>query len=239
MKILKLTKYIWYFIPLFAFADESKINNYYIQVNVGQSQSQRVGGDFPLTDVRNSGVYGGEIGYKFNNHFRASLSVDYRNNYRLNNTHLFNNEEEDEEGNIVPSSFKYKYNMKISSLSTMINLYYDILNFHNITPYLVSGIGASYNRVWNVSLATIDDAGTSYSSYSNGYKTNLATKIGVGAKYEINKNFNVGIQYHYINLGTFKTGNIVTYPDKSYDTISPETGRLQSKELMLGIAYIF
>ena len=104
--------------------------------------------------------------------------------------------------NTNPSSFTY--NMQSQALLMMGKLF--ILKWHNIKPFIVGGIGAALNRFSDYKdPGTTVWAGNTY-NFANKSTINFAYLVGLGASYKFNKNWQLGVEYHYANLGKSKTG---------------------------------
>ena len=225
-----------------ALAEDNK--NFYIQGNLGYAFGVAPGGRFEQNTLSDgdAGVYALAVGYKFNDHIRAGFEVEYRDGYE----NKFSVEqksayiaETDDEYVIGYNTWTDTQITKIRSLSSMFSVYYDITKIHNITPYVLLGAGVARN--------VTDSSGTIYNhggpqthySFSRGTNINFAWKIGAGVQYQIHNNINLDLHYQYVDLGKFKTGNIFTSTDHTKQVHPNLEGKLQSHEVLLGMAYKF
>lgn len=210
-------------------------NNFYIKINGGPSLPSKVGGDFPGASITNSMVYGAALGYDFNKHFSAELSFERRGKYKNNYSYTeIDHDDGDDE------SIFHSYITKIKSSAIMANLYYNFDSYYNFTPYITIGGGLAKNKTDNTIKYTSSDYYKSTGSLSKSEKNNLVYKVGLGAKYKIKNNIEIGIQYQFIDLGKFRTGNIITSNQVS-DTNNEyiEYGRLKANEFLLTATYKF
>jgi opacity protein-like surface antigen len=199
--------------------------DFYFQLNTGGSYGTVPKGDF--NDKSKSGwspVYGLEAGYKFNENFRAGLDLSYRPDYALKNTNEVN-----DEGVKTVNNAKYK----IKSMSTMVNIYYDIKNTHSFTPYLTAGMGIARNitKENEIAISSFGSKSKVSSASVKTTKNNFAYKFGLGTKYSLNQDFDLDVRYQYVNLGKIKANATYLTPT--------ENGKLSSQEIMLGLAYKF
>ncbi|MGB4191763.1 MAG: porin family protein [Rickettsiales bacterium] len=207
--------------------------NYYFQVNGGGSYGTVPKGDFSESAKSAwSSVWGAEIGYKFDDNFRAGLELSYRPNFTPKDTTTSTDEEEG-----ISESTTYRSQYKIKSFTAMANLYYDILTINNITPYATVGFGLARNTVREKEIRDStftdeygSDSGTTISNITTS-KNSFAYKLGFGAKYAFNKDFDFDLRYQYVNLGKIRANQT------KVSTL--EIGKLRSQEVVLGIAYKF
>lgn len=212
-------------------AKDTDNNNFYFKVNGGPSLPSKVGGDFPGASITNSMAYAVAVGYDFNKHFSADLSFERRGKYKNN---YFYTDSDNEE--IVSNT----YITKIKSTSIMANLYYNFDSYYNFTPYITIGGGVAKNKTDNTIIYTNSDDFVSVGSLSKSEKNNFIYKVGLGTKYRIKSNIEIGIQYQFIDLGKFRTGNTITINQISNTSNqNTEYGRLKSNELLLTATYKF
>lgn len=122
----------------------------------------------------------------------------------------------------------------------MANLYYNFDSYYNFTPYITIGGGVAKNKTDNTTTYTNSDDFVTTGSLSKSEKSNFIYKVGLGTKYSIKNNIEIGIQYPFIDLGKFRTGNTVTVNQVSdTNNIYTEYGRLKSNELLFTGTYKF
>lgn len=221
---------------IYANAQENK--GFYLQGNLGYAMGVAPGGNFSKNTLGDAGVYGGAIGYRFDEHLRVDFGVDYRdgysNQYSVDETVLIGSKEID---------YTDTQLTVVRSLSTMFSFYYDIAEINKITPYVMLGAGVARNTANSHStFKTLDNKPNTSLSFSDGTHINFAWKMGAGAAYSINKNFNIDLHYQFVDLGKFRTGNIETTHGINRDIkkVGPNLeGKLQSHEILCGLVYKF
>lgn len=201
-----------------ALAVETKVEDkkdYYVQFNTGPSFGTLPRGQFVnSTKSSTTPVFAAELGYKYDDQFRAGFELGYRPNY------TFKDSETD---------INYTSKYKVKSFTVMTNAYYDILTKDDITPYATVGLGLARNTVKETQIGV----GTvrSETVYATNSKSSFAFKLGLGAKYKINQDFDLDARYQYSNLGKLRVGET--------EASSPEKGKLYAQEIILGLAYKF
>lgn len=206
--------------------------NYYIQLNAGYAHGQEPKKDFIQNSMGNTGLYGIEAGYRINEHFRTSLSLDYRPNYK-NNYSTYEKFTTPEEEVVITTN----YSTKVKSLATMLNIYYDIKEVNHFTPYLLLGAGVAFNET-NSTTTRSNSITSIHEIYAKSTHHNFAYKAGLGIRYSTNNNIDFDLHYQYVDLGKFKTSTSSCQMGKSYDAPA-KIGKLQSQEVILGIVYKF
>ncbi len=211
-------------------------NGFYTQANLGYAAGVAPGGNFEQNTLDSSAVYGAGIGYRFDDHLRADFGIDFRNGFE--NQFAVNSKTTDGDGDLV--SYTDTQTTKVKSISAMFNAYYDIATINNITPYVMLGAGVARNQTTSntgVFSAYSDGSPNSHYSFSNGTHCNFAWKLGAGAQYQLNNKASVDLHYQYVNLGKFRTGNIMTTASGRKFVRSNLEGKIQSHEVVLGLAY--
>lgn len=203
--------------------------DYYVQINAGASYGQKPKGDFSEGTLGSSPIYGFAIGYRIDNNFRTDFSVNYRSGYENDYT------TSEVDGDVHSTTTN---NIKVKSLVYMANFYYDIDTMNGFTPYVFTGLGFANNSTNNYIQNVIINNETITTVYSKKTTTDFAYKLGLGSKYEINKNFDLDLRYQYANLGKFKTGSSETTDGVSENTKALK-GNIKSHEILLGLAYKF
>lgn len=219
---------------------ESPSSYGYVQFNGGVAYLKSGSGAFGSNSQGNTGIYGVEAGYKFDDYTRFSLSLDYLSE------HSFSNPANDNTSGII-DGISYAQsttnNFKVSSWVAMVNGYYDLKNSSNFTPYFTLGLGASFNKA----KSTYNAVGT----YNGGViineninlkeenKSNLAYKAGFGVRYNLNKSFDLDLRYQYVDLGKFSTSSGTEIIGGAVSTVPVQTVKLKSQEVLFGVAYKF
>src|SRR5690606_31446224 len=83
-------------------------------------------------------IYGGGVGYKFNDYLRGDLTVEYRGKSDFDALDWVTTQ---------VSTTTNDFRAKKSELLLLANAYADVGNFHGVTPYVGVGIGASRNTI--------------------------------------------------------------------------------------------
>jgi len=217
-----------------ALAVETKVEDkkdYYVQFNTGPSFGTLPRGEFVnSTKSSTTPVFAAELGYKYDDQFRAGFELGYRPNYTFKDS-----ETSTEFDGVQTTVHTSKY--KVKSFTAMTNAYYDILTTNDITPYVTAGMGLARNTVKekqiNYTVASEDGVSVSETKLVNATnsKTMFAFKLGFGAKYKIDHNFDLDLRYQYSNLGKLRVGKT--------SVSGAENGKLYSQEVILGAAYKF
>jgi len=215
-----------------SFAEEfpTETKKYYFQFNTGSSYGTIPKGDFGSKNISSwTSLFGIEAGYRYNEHYRAGLSLSYRPNYTFSDETTENFVEEGVSGTDTSIS---KYQVK--SLNIMANIYYDITTIKNITPYLNVGAGLARNSIREVDtrISNYEFAGSdTTTTIGKTSKNSFAYKIGFGAEYKLSQDFNLDIRYQYVDLGKIRA--------RSTSNSATEKGTLRSQEILTGITYKF
>ena len=216
-----------------AVESQNQSNDYYVQLNAGYVHGQAPKKNFTQGSMGNTGLYGIEAGYRFNEHFRSSLSLsyiqDFKNNYSVNSIKTAKN------GN--KANITTNYNTKVKSLVSMLNVYYDIMEINKFTPYITLGAGMSSNKTSSTTTKSAADKSVS-ATYATATHNSFAYQAGFGSRYTINKDFDLDLRYVYADLGRFKTGTSASYNGRS-ENVAAKTGKLRAQEIIVGIIYKF
>lgn len=219
------------------FANEQSPKNFYIQGNLGVAMGGYPGKDFERNSFGNSRVYGLAIGYKFNENFRADFGIDRRSGFKhkLIQTQYDKGRSQD----VLDTE-----NTTVKSWSMMVTGYYDIVEINKFTPYILLGVGIAKNTTESIGKS---DPEKNYHvlnhAWEKGTKINFAWKVGAGVKYKINDSFDVGVNYQYVDLGKFSTGNTKYL----WDAVGPHDpnvenkryGKLKSQEVIFNFIFKF
>ena len=161
----------------------SVINKVYLKAGVGAMKFSKFketgdGKGYRKKAPRTSPLYNIGIGYKFSNAIRADL-------------------------NLQSTKVKYKTDrlkQNVKTTAAFINGYYDI-NFHEtIVPYLTAGVGIGSNKPCNLKEKAAN-------TRKGKATTNFIWNVGLGAQYNVSKNFGLDLGYRYMDLGKVKTND--------------------------------
>lgn len=221
----------------FAFAEKEVINErYYIQGNLGYATGVAPGGNFEKNTFGNAGVYSLALGYRFDNNIRADWSLEYRNGFENKYYASFEDPNPDEETRSQDEDMSHI--SKVRSLSTFINVYYDLPKMDKVTPYVLIGAGMVRNVTQSHGWFYHSDGTIEKVGIKTGHKVSFAWKVGAGASYEFNKDIDLGLFYQYVDLGKIATGRAEQHPDGDVVGNIYE-GRLKSHEFLANIKYKF
>jgi opacity protein-like surface antigen len=228
-----------------ALSSVANAEGYYVQANGGVSVSTDAGNDVNKK-MGNSGIYGLEVGAKVYDSLRVGLSVDYRPNYSAKQTenYTYNFVPKDPKSNPAKGlDMEHSYHYKVKSLVAMANLYYDVTDFNGVTPYVNLGLGMAQNKAkLDMDQYTTDSTASkemkevTHFNYSKT-KTNFAYKLGLGARYAVNDQFDVDVRYQYVDLGKFEVTGVT--PKVGATGTVDKKGKLRSHEFLLGVAFKF
>jgi opacity protein-like surface antigen len=212
-------------------AAEVEDSKYYVQGSLGYATGVAPGGDFEKNTLRDATVSGIALGYRYDDHLRADVSLEYRTGFK----NEYSNQITNKYGTTVIDT----QTSTVSSLASMLTAYYDIAEINKVTPYVLLGAGISRNVVNSSGFMTFSNSSPNISySLSKGISTSLAYKIGAGAKYSIDEDFYLDAHYQYISLGKITTGNVIRISNRTLIK-SNEQGKLQSHEISVGLGYKF
>ena len=142
----------------------------------------------PITSSKIDNVFAGGIGvgYKFQ-WFRADVTFDYGTQAKYH-------------GDIAAAPSYY--NMKIDTLTMLANAYLDIGTWYGFTPYVGAGVGSSYVRTGDYTLASV---GTAIPIPTRS-TWNFSWAAMGGVSYQLLPNIVIDVGYRYLKIGDAKSG---------------------------------
>ena len=185
-----------------------------------------------------AGIYGGGVGYQFNNWFRADITGQYRGNSNFTGLDVVT-------GTGPAAGFvgTNNYSATKSELLFLANAYADLGTWYCITPYVGAGIGAARVTIANFTdsgVATLFPAGSgvgpSLVSAANGSQWNFAWALHAGLAYKVNPNMTVELGYSYVDLGNGTTGVDSTF-DHSAGGHVFQFHNITSQDVKLGVRW--
>lgn len=200
-------------------------NNFYFQINGAIASGLPPKGDYGDNKSSKTMLIGAEAGYQFNQQLRLGLSLDYipRMSFKENTVTIYDED--------LTAFDNYTY--KIKSFASMLNVYYDIIEINKFIPYVTLGAGIARNKSSGHHQREFDDGEKEDNKViPNATQTNFAYKIGLGARYSINKTLAFDLRYQFVDLGKLKTGI-------DEDLVFIHYGKLKVNQFLLGIAYKF
>ncbi len=215
-------------------AEDLKLSdNYYVQLNAGISASTKGSGEINKK-MGKSGLYGIEAGMKLNEKFRLGLGFDYRTGYAVNTTKTYNVSTQ------LPLDHTNDARYKINSLVVMANVYYDIAEIKNFTPYVNLGFGLARNKTKYDSKISADHPYVEDEfTYSQKSVNNFAYKLGFGTRYSVSKQVDIDLRYSFTNLGKFKTISSDLIIDDEGKSNRLTKSKLSAHEVLVGVVYKF
>ncbi len=151
----------------------------------------------PKTSV----IFGGGLGYKFNENFRADLSVSYLNKSKFDaNTYA----KAVADGKLV--IINNKTTQEFSSLLAMVNGYYDAGKIMDVvSPFFNVGVGYARVKAGELKISQVGyDQTTTIPSRNN---SNFAWSVGGGLSFAVNPNLYVDVAYKYLDMGKAQSGD--------------------------------
>jgi opacity protein-like surface antigen len=185
-----------------------------------------------------AGIYGGGVGYQFNNWFRADFTGQYRGKSNFTGLDVING--------IGPLAGTFvgtdSYTATKSELLFLANAYVDLGTWWCVTPFVGAGIGTA-----RVSIGDFTDTGDfintglqthSFNSAGQGSQWNFAWALHAGLAYKVSPGLTLELAYNYVNLG-----NGITGPTSSFDQVTNTThapfsyNNITSNDVMLGLRW--
>jgi opacity protein-like surface antigen len=184
-----------------------------------------------------AGIYGGGVGYRFNNWFRADVTGEYRGKSNFTGLDVITGT-----GPFTGFVGTDAYSATKSELLFLANAYVDLGTWWCVTPFVGAGIGTA-----RVSIANFTDTGDfingglqnhSFNSAGQGSQWNLAWALHAGLAYKISPGLTLELAYSYVNLG-----NGITGATNSFDQVTNTThaafsyNNITSNDVKLGLRW--
>jgi opacity protein-like surface antigen len=225
-------------------ASRSAANNFYGKVEAGAAILSNLGNqNFPNANVNAGPAFGVEAGYRVHEKIRLGMNFGYQKN---NMPSYRTNEPLANANGSAPINNEFKLG-NLSSMNTMFNVYYDLLEYDGFTPYATLGFGLAKNKIGtsSVSYESTQNLRTGRAvsasglcDYKKASKTNFALNVGFGALYEITPKVSLDMGYRYKNLG-----KVATKSDNEglelYNLAKEYTVKLNSHNVAFGLIYNF
>jgi opacity protein-like surface antigen len=178
------------------------------------------------------GIFGGGIGYQFNDWFRADVTGEYRGPATFHGLQTYTPEPNSDTG--IGTD---QYTAVKSEWLFLANAYIDLGNWRGITPFVGGGIGASRNTISGMTDVNTPTAGVAYGATASTWQFAWAVTAGLG--YQITPNTTFEVAYRYLDMGDAKSGDLVPY-DGSGGLNNPEHfNHLTSQDVKFSIRYKF
>ncbi len=194
-------------------------NNTYVVVSPLETDSNRI------KHVTNTALWKIGMGY----HFFDNLLVELNAYHSSTTIH----------GEVwqyqLPNFNNYTFNAPLHSNLLMIDVKQRLFSFHQISLYLIGGLGAAWNNISyreTVSNATVDPQ--SYIALSKRTQTTVAYDLGAGVTGHITEHLNAFAEYLYTKFGTI-TPSAHSSTETSIQHASSFSVRSQT--LLLGLSW--
>jgi opacity protein-like surface antigen len=181
-------------------------------------------------DIEATRPLGVGIGYRSHDWFRFDLTSEYRSRATIRTTPVYG---------CGTGTCTDPLTSDLRSLVTMLNGYFEIGSWHEITPYLGLGLGLAHHRFGPVTIPASTNnhgAGTTDSRA----RQRLALSLMAGAAYDLSDRMKLDIGYRYLHAGRIESGSfdcsVIAAP--SICNGGTQSLRVQSHELRIGLRFL-
>ena len=153
------------------------------------------------TNIQDTTIFGGGVGYVVNNWFRVDLTGEYRTKAMFKATGSYTN-------NCGRGGTCFDVNSgNLASSVFMANGYIDLGTWWSLTPFIGAGVGGAYNTVSGVQDNGINSNGFVGFGYtaSDNSAWSLAWNVQAGLTFSVNNNLKIDFSWRYLNLGSPQT----------------------------------
>lgn len=166
-----------------------------------------------------AGIFGGGVGYQFNNWFRADVTGQYRASANFKGVDSVTGTGP-LAGVLVGTD---QYSASKSELLFLANVYVDLGTWWCITPFIGAGVGTA-----RVSINNFSDTGDfintgvqthSFTTAGNASQWNFAWAAHAGLAYKVTPGLTLELAYSYVDMGPGITG-----PTNSFDQVTVVNG---------------
>jgi opacity protein-like surface antigen len=186
-----------------------------------------------------AGIYGGGVGYQFNNWFRADVTGEYRGKSNFTGLDVVTGT-----GPFTGFVGTDQYTATKSELLFLANAYVDLGTWWCVTPFVGAGVGTA-----RVSVGDFTDTGDfingglqnhSFNYAGEASQWNFAWAIHAGLAYKVSPGLTLELAYSYVNMG-----NGITGPTSSFDQVTNIThapfsyNSITSNDVKLGLRWQF
>jgi opacity protein-like surface antigen len=184
-----------------------------------------------------AGIYGGGVGYRFNNWFRADVTGQYRGNASFTGLDVIT-------GTGPNAGFvgTDSYTATKSELLFLANVYADLGTWWCITPFVGAGVGTARVSVGNFT-DTGDFINAGLQNHSFNYagqasQWNFAWALHAGLAYKVSPGLTLELAYSYTDLGKGLTGGTSSFDQVTNTTHAPFSfNNITSSDVMLGLRW--
>ncbi len=141
-----------------------------------------------------------------------------------------------------PPTYNYNYNLPLNSMRLMLDEKLFILSWHHILPFVMAGLGPSYDEVgYHDSVSSAQDNGAI--TLNNHYFWQFAWEVGAGAQYQLTQQWSVGLTYLYTDLGQWSSSSSGTIDrdtdNQAFNLAAPAKFNVNSSTELLAVTYRF
>jgi opacity protein-like surface antigen len=154
--------------------------------------------------LQDTSIFGGGVGYEFNNWFRADVTAEYRTKAMFKTIGSYTNF-------CAGGGTCFDVTQgNLSSTVVMANAYVDLGTWWCLTPYVGAGIGGAYNRTTGVQDMGLNSDGTTGFGFTmnDASQWSLAWNAQAGLTYNVTNNFKVDLNVRYLHLGSPETSEV-------------------------------
>jgi opacity protein-like surface antigen len=186
-----------------------------------------------------AGIYGGGIGYQFNNWFRADITGQYRGKSSYSGLDVVTGT-----GPFVGFRGTDQYTATKSELLFLANAYVDLGTWWCVTPFVGAGFGTARVTVGNFT-DTGDFINGGLQQHSFNYagpasKWNFAWAAHAGLAYKVNQSLTLELAYSYVDLGSGVTGASYSFDGVTNTTHAAFSFKnITSNDVKLGLRWNF
>jgi opacity protein-like surface antigen len=179
-----------------------------------------------------AGVFGGGVGYQFNDWFRADVTGEYRGPSTFHGLQIYTPEPGSPTG--IGTD---EYTAIKSEWLFLANGYLDLGNWRGVTPFVGAGLGASRNTISGFTDINTPTAGVAYGNAASTW--NFAWALHAGLAYQVSPNVTFEVAYRYLDLGDAQSGDLVTYTGGNSINNPEHFNHLTSQDVKFSIRYKF
>lgn len=203
------------------------VGGWYLRGDLGFSNQEVDGMDNALysnvTGLRQSVAFDGApfagigVGYQFNQWFRVDVTGEYRAGANFRGRDVFASQFDTDGDPATPGTTLGvgvdTYTAQKSEFTGLINAYFDLGTWNNITPFVGAGVGLSRNTISHFTDIGTNDVnnGTSVAFGGTKSKVNFAWALMAGVGYQVAPGLTLEGAYRYINLGKAETGDMIAF----------------------------
>lgn len=178
---------------------------------------------------------GGGVGYRIGPSLRVDVTATALSGVRLHGVGV-----DDAFASGVSRSVGH-YSAGTRSNVALANVYWDILNWNGLTPYVGAGVGVAWNRLYRVSRfeqAQPLAPATDMIAARHGSHSSAAFALYAGLAYEIAPGVSADLGYRYMRLGNANSGRAICDDSFACAAATPlRVKTLESHEVTLGVRW--